>query len=211
MSSAPQAAADVRTRVRPMTFEDCPAVAAVRVLGWQSAYVGLVPQSYLDAMSPERELAVRRAHFSGAGPDIVNLVAERAGEVVGWSCWGPYRETEEVTGDSSATTAAVSVASATPVDPVAELYTLYVHPDQLSTGAGRALMSEAVEQARAAGFASMSLWALRDNAHALRFYSKAGFTVDPGEEAFELGGSTLYEVRCSRWLNEAAAAAPSLG
>jgi ribosomal protein S18 acetylase RimI-like enzyme len=195
MSSAPQAAADVRTRVRPMTFEDCPAVAAVRVLGWQSAYVGLVTQSYLDAMSQERELATRRKHFSGAGPDIVNLVAERAGEVVGWSCWGPYREAAGEAGDPA----------------VAELYTLYLHPGALSTGAGRALMSEVAAQARAAGFASMRAWVLRENARALRFYAKAGFTVDPGEEAFELGGSTLYEVRCSRRLSEAAAAAPSLG
>ncbi|MFF0740060.1 GNAT family N-acetyltransferase [Streptomyces sp. NPDC004111] len=181
--------------VRPMTSQDIPAVAAVRVLGWQSAYVGLVPQSYLDAMSQERELATRTRQFEKARPGVVNLVAERAGEVVGWSCWGPYREAEGVTAGPSA----------------AELYTLYVHPDRLSTGAGRVLMSEAARQARAAGFASMHAWVLRGNARALRFYRKAGFAVDPGEESFELDGITLYEVRCSRRLSEAAAAAPSLG
>ncbi|MFD3514689.1 GNAT family N-acetyltransferase [Streptomyces sp. NPDC058657] len=178
-----------------MTTEDIPAVAAVRVLGWQRAYAGLVPQSYLDAMDQQQERTTRTEHFRAAGPQVVNLVAERAAEVVGWACWGPYREAEAVTGDPEA----------------AELYTLYVHPDRLSTGAGRALMARAAAGARAAGFTSLRAWVLRDNARALRFYRKAGFTVDPGEESFELDGATVYEVRCSRRLSEAAAAALSLG
>lgn len=36
--------------VRNMTVDDCESVAKVRVRGWQAAYAGLMPQSYLDAM-----------------------------------------------------------------------------------------------------------------------------------------------------------------
>ncbi|MGW7417635.1 N-acetyltransferase family protein [Streptomyces sp. NPDC054863] len=172
-------------RLRPMTLTDCEAVAACRVLGWQHAYAGLVPQSYLDSMNIPDDTVLRREHFIAAGPDVVNLVAERAGRVVGWACCGPYRETEGAEPHSG------------PGRPAAELYTLYVLPDHFSTGAGRALMTGSTDRARAAGFGSMSLWVLKDNARARRFYEKAGFRADGTEEPFELAGTTLREVRCT--------------
>ncbi|WP_433544940.1 N-acetyltransferase family protein [Streptomyces sp. CA-294286] len=180
--------------LRPMTFADCAAVAAVRVLGWQHAYAGLVPQSHLDALDLDRETELRRTQFGAAGPGTVNLVAERAGEVVGWACWGPYRTDGE------------------PARPAhAELYALYVRPDHLSCGAGRALTTACVAGARAAGFTSLSLWVLARNDRARRFYEKAGFVCDGVEEPFELDGALVPEVRYTSRLSEAAAAARSLG
>ncbi|MEU8888012.1 GNAT family N-acetyltransferase [Streptomyces sp. NPDC048442] len=171
------------THIREMTLADCQAVAAVRVLGWQTSYVGLVPQPYLDAMSIEEATEQCRTHLTAARPGVTHLVAEHAGEVVGWACRGPYREAEGVRG----------------TDPAhAELYTLYVHPDRLSTGTGRALMAESMTGARGAGFTSMSLWVLRDNSRARRFYEKAGFSTDNAPEPFELGGATLHDVRYTR-------------
>lgn len=41
-------------RVREMTLGDCDRVSEIRVRGWQSAYRGLMPQSYLDALSVTR-------------------------------------------------------------------------------------------------------------------------------------------------------------
>ncbi|MFI0977000.1 GNAT family N-acetyltransferase [Streptomyces sp. NPDC021093] len=186
-------------RLRPMTLADCGAVAACRVLGWQHAYGGQVPQSYLDAMNIPDDTEIRRKHFTTAGPDVINLVAERTGRVVGWACFGPYRETEGAEPHS------------TPDRPTAELYTLYVHPDHLSTGTGRALLAECAGRARTAGFAAMSIWVLSTNDRARRFYERAGFTCDGTEEPFELGGATLHDVRYTSLPSAAAAAAPSLG
>ena len=104
-------------RVRDMTEADIDAVAAVRVRGWQAAYRGLVPQAHLDGLSVEKDAERRGEFFSRGVGDVVNLVAENAvGEVVGWACFGPYRD-RDLLGD-------------------AELYAIYVRPDLIGAGIG---------------------------------------------------------------------------
>jgi GNAT superfamily N-acetyltransferase len=171
-----------------MTVDDCEAVARIRVRGWQTAYAGLMPQSYLDGMAlgVAADAERRRASVSG-GTTIVNLVAERPGSgVIGWGCYGPYRETGG------------------PVER-GELYALYVTPDQIGTGAGRALMAEILARTAAAGFPDLALWVLKENAPARRFYERAGFRPDGAEESFEADGVPVPEVRYIRALGGPAA------
>ncbi|WP_372352510.1 N-acetyltransferase family protein [Streptomyces sp. KL116D] len=82
--------------IRPMTLDDCDAVAEVRVRGWQFAYAGLMPQTYLDAMSVARDAARRREVFGRGG----DLVAERSGSVIGWACHGPSRDRDLPPGEA---------------------------------------------------------------------------------------------------------------
>ncbi len=167
--------------IRDMTVEDCEAVAAVRVRGWQFAYAGLMPQSYLAAMSVEED-AERRRGFLTEGSAVTHVVAERDGTVIGWGCFGPGRDKDIPAGQ-------------------AELYAIYVLPEQIGTGAGRALMAELTGRAEADGFSSMHLWVLKENDRARRFYEKAGFAPDGAEEPFDVDGVSVPEVRCTRLLN----------
>ncbi|WP_326609852.1 GNAT family N-acetyltransferase [Streptomyces scopuliridis] len=178
--------------VREMTVDDCEAVATVRVRGWRHAYAGLIPRAYLDAMSVEEDTARRRAHLAEGGGRVVNLVAEHAGRVGGWGCYGPGRDADAAAGS-------------------AELYALYVLPERLSTGTGRALLDELTARAAGAGYQDMRLWVLAGNERARRFYAKAGFAPDGAAEAFEVGGVSVPEVRYARRLSASVAAAPSLG
>jgi ribosomal protein S18 acetylase RimI-like enzyme len=57
----------------------------------------------------------------------------------------------------------------------AYLSLLAVDPDAQGAGTGRALLTAAVEAARAAGYPRCVLHALEDNAPALRLYRSAGF------------------------------------
>ncbi|MFS8201334.1 N-acetyltransferase family protein [Streptomyces sp. CWNU-52B] len=168
-------------RIREMTLADCPRVAEIRVRGWQRAYQGLMPQPYLDGLTVADELPRRRAHFERAGAGVVNLVAQRAGEVVGWSCHGPYREGERRTGD-------------------AELYAIYVDPDRTARGTGGALLRESLTRCAVTGHERMLLWVLRENVRARRFYERAGFAADGAEEPFEVEGVEVPEVRYARLL-----------
>ncbi|MGQ4420212.1 GNAT family N-acetyltransferase, partial [Streptomyces sp. SAS_269] len=118
---------DPSLRIRPMTLDDCDRVSEIRVRGWQHAYRGLMPQPYLDALSVARDAERRRAWFAQGNGAVVNLVAERGGEVAGWAAYGPYRDGEVRTGE-------------------AELYAIYLDPDHLGTGVGRALLAESVER-----------------------------------------------------------------
>jgi GNAT superfamily N-acetyltransferase len=164
-----------------MTLDDCPRVAEIRIRGWQTAYKGLIPQSYLDALSVEEDATRRRARFGQGGDEIVNLVAERDGEVIGWACHGPYRDGEVRTED-------------------AELYAIYVHPDRVGGGVGRALLRESAGRCAAAGHERMLLWVLKENAPARRFYEQAGFGPDGTEEPFDVDGVAVPEVRYARAL-----------
>ncbi|CAL9579484.1 N-acetyltransferase family protein [Streptomyces sp. enrichment culture] len=167
--------------VREMAEADCAAVAGVRVSGWRSAYRGLLPDAYLDAMSVEADTELRREHLARAGERVAHLVAEDGGEVTGWAAFGPDRAPGAGPGD-------------------AELYALYVRPDVVGAGVGRALTDDVVARAAGLGFTALSLWVLEDNARARRFYARAGFVPDGAREPWEVGGTTVTEVRYVRSL-----------
>ncbi|MFF2501972.1 GNAT family N-acetyltransferase [Streptomyces sp. NPDC058067] len=175
--TAPVPAAAIR--VRDMTDADCEAVARIRVLGWQTAYEGLMPAAHLDAMNVEEETARRRELLARRGPSVGNLVAGRAGEVVGWACHGPLRDDDVPPGD-------------------AELYAIYVLPDVLSTGVGRALLEVVLERCAASGHGRIRLWVVEGNARARRFYERAGFSPDGAEDTYEVDGVLVPEVRYLR-------------
>lgn len=175
--------ARVPVRVREMALADCDRVSRIRVLGWQSAYRGLMPQPYLDAMDVTADAERRRALFARTSDDVVHLVAEdEGGEVVGWACVGPYRDGEVRTAD-------------------AELYALYVDTGRSGAGVGQALLRESVRRCETAGHARMLLWVLKGNTRARRFYERAGFDPDGTEEPFVVEGVAVPEVRYARPLN----------
>jgi len=53
-----------------------------------------------------------------------------------------------------------------------------VSPRFMGKGIAAALMNQAVESAREGGYSLLSLYVLRDNARAIRFYEKTGYSVD---------------------------------
>ncbi|GAA3367249.1 GNAT family N-acetyltransferase [Streptomyces sannanensis] len=147
-------------RVREMTEADIEAVSAVRVRGWQFAYAGIVPQTYLDGMTIEDDARARRARFTDSHERVLNLVAVDGDEgVVGWAALGPYR------GNSAEPDAG-------------ELYAIYLRPDVIGSGAGRTLIEAVHAEAVSRRFRTLLLWVLRDNARARRFYASAGYAPD---------------------------------
>lgn len=170
----------MNTRVREMVEDDIDAVAAVRVRGWQTTYSGLMPQTYLDRLSIVEDAARRREFFARGLGDVVNLIAEApGGQVVGWACFGPYRDTDLPSGD-------------------AELYALYVQPEHLGTGTGHALLVESIRRAVERDFPRLRLWVVAGNTRARQFYERAGFTIDGGEESYDVDGVPVPEVRYVR-------------
>ncbi|MEV0275906.1 GNAT family N-acetyltransferase [Streptomyces sp. NPDC050610] len=163
-------------RVREMTAGDIDAVARIRVRGWRFAYAGLMPQGYLDGLSVREDAERRREFFARADGAMTNLVAEDAGAVVGWACFGASRDQGAAPGDG-------------------ELYALYVRPELIGAGVGRALTAAVLAGAAEREFARLVLWVVKGNARARRFYERAGFAPDGGEEECEVAGAPVPEVR----------------
>ncbi|WP_251059512.1 MULTISPECIES: GNAT family N-acetyltransferase [unclassified Streptomyces] len=171
------ASPEPRVVVRDMAETDIEAVSAVRIRGWQHAYAGLMPQSYLDGLDIAADAARRRELFADTSSGMTHLVAEAAdGAVVGWACFGPSQDKDVPDGEG-------------------ELYALYARPDLIGSGIGRALMGEVLSRAASCG---LRLWVLEGNDRARRFYERAGFRPDGAACADDVAGSAVPEVRYHR-------------
>jgi ribosomal protein S18 acetylase RimI-like enzyme len=163
--------------VRPARPDDAPAIAAVHVAAWQSAYRGLVPADVLDRL----DLAQRTAGWIPilADPHQHALVIEADGAVCGFASFGPARDDD--------------------LDPArtAELYSIYVAPEHWRRGLGRRLWDAAQAALTAAGFPEVVLWVFAANQPARAFYEAAGFAPD-GTGKVENRGVPLTVLRYCR-------------
>lgn len=171
-----------------MTQDDIDTVSRLRARSFQHAYVGLVPQSHLDAISLERESGRLRDWFEAGTGVVDHLVAEEGdGDIVGWACVGPYRGEEET-----------EPAGGHEPGGDGELYALHVRADRIGTGTGRALMDTGLELATGRGFGRILLWVLEGNARARRFYEKAGFVPDGHTQSTRVAGQDIPELQYVR-------------
>jgi ribosomal protein S18 acetylase RimI-like enzyme len=160
--------------IRPARRDDAAAIIGVRVASWNAAYAAHLPADAWDDYDLDAA-AQRLADSIEAGSTRV-LVAASGDGIVGYSIFGAVRDDDLRDGTS-------------------EVYSIYVHPDAWSTGAGRDLMSEtlAVLHGRL-----VVLWVLEDNHRARRFYELAGFVADGNRKHAEMPGGPVPEVRYRR-------------
>lgn len=87
-------------------------------------------------------------------------VLERDGTIAGWTTVGPSRDADAAPGEG-------------------ELWSIYVEPDRIGTGDGRALHAHAVARLRALGYRAATLWVMAYNDRARAFYARHGWVADP--------------------------------
>lgn len=173
--------------IRPARPEDAEVIAAIRARSWQAAYVGVIPAGLLAESTSPASVTRQARRILDRWTGMI--VAEADGEVVGYANFGR----ERASGKPGSLPGPEQDSSR------AELYAIYVAPAHWSAGAGRALMDTVLDRAVAAGYKSISLWVLRDNPRARRFYERAGFAATGDSEVLaDLGGVT--EIRYVRAL-----------
>lgn len=165
---------EVAAIVRTAVMEDAAGIARVQVETWRSAYAGIFPAAYLDALNDIRIAAgwadalERPAHFT--------LVAEapgdrpgRPGRVVGFVHAGP--------GEAAGS---------------AEIFTLYVSDAFQRRGIGRRLVA-AMARALGGAHSSLVIRVLVPNARARAFYERLGGVA--GEvRPLRVGGREIDEI-----------------
>jgi len=162
-------------KVREAKSGDVPAIAELHVAAWRAAYRGHMPAEYLASLRIEERGERWSRTLSRPGPHKLAL-AELGGEVAGFCFFGPTRDDAEPN--------------------VAEIFSLNIHPASWRRGAGRALCEYACREAAARECAAMTLWVLRENQGARRFYERLGYAPDGAEKIdTALIGSPLHDVR----------------
>lgn len=154
---------------------DCRTVAQIHVDAWRVAYDGIVPSDYLAALSVDQREAMWRTAVERGTPRV--LVVRTGEDVVGWIAYGHCRD--EGSGPE-----------------IGEIWAIYAAPTAWSTGVGRALWDAARRDLQEQGYRSVTLWVIRENARAIRFYERSGFAIEANSaKEFELGGAQLTEMR----------------
>jgi ribosomal protein S18 acetylase RimI-like enzyme len=149
-------------RIREAEPKDARAIAEVHVGSWRAAYRGQLTDEYLDDLRVEDRLDQNRRTLEEPRAGWRTWVAEEDGRVTGFAVTGPSEDADAQ-------------------DKTGEVYAIYLDPEQVGTGLGRALFEHAVGDLRERGFTEATLWVLETNERARRFYEVAGWKPDGTE------------------------------
>jgi GNAT superfamily N-acetyltransferase len=180
--------------IRSASVADAPGVAAVQRESWLAAYTGIIDLAIIErVMAPDDGARVRQTFRTRPWQRMIVAVAEEgepAGGIVGYASFGPEVDVLGAPWPHPPTAAGER-------GDVGELYALYVHPAWWSTGTGRALMDRVLAETARAGYSHITLWVLRENTRARRFYEQAGFAPDGTSNVLDRLGA-VTEIRYRR-------------
>lgn len=156
--------------IRPFAeYEDPLALSLVYEESWKHAYKGIIPQDYLDS--------IPRGRWAGS-PDKAGrhtLVVTEGDCIVGTSCCCRSRLED--------------------MNDWGEIISIYLLPEYMGKGYGRALMTAAINLLRGMGFENIFLWVLEENHNARGFYEKMGFEPSGRYLDDNIGGRALREMQ----------------
>jgi ribosomal protein S18 acetylase RimI-like enzyme len=178
-----------RPAIRLATGADADEITAIRRESWLAAYEGIIERALIERATAPAAVS------ANPSPHRTTLVAvdEEQRRVVGYASYGPERRVvtaaPPLPGSPSgppgpARTDAAPPSPSSGLTPrgaageTGELYAIYLRPEAISRGIGRALMDSVTDRLHGQGFSRVVLWVLTDNARARRFYEKAGFAPD---------------------------------
>ena len=166
--------ADVSVRVA--WADDAPAIGALQVRAWRTAYAGLLPAEAI----PDETVATEAWRSSMTRPaDARNrvLVALERNRVVGFAVVGPAADPD--------------------CDPIAdgELLELTVDADERGKGHGSRLLTAAVDTMTADRFTRAVFWAIATDDELRAFLTSAGWAADTAHRELDLDGTGSTRVK----------------
>ena len=155
---------------------DCDAavMADIHIASWREAYQKIIPNDILENLDVGQRTQQWIANITADA--LHTIVAEVDGQIVGFASFADTRDEDN--------------------DPatVAEIQAIYVKPVAWGKGVGRTLCQSVIEDLSTQSYDHVTLWVLKNNQHARRFYELAGFTRD-GKIKTETIGIPLQVVR----------------
>jgi ribosomal protein S18 acetylase RimI-like enzyme len=172
--------ASVRTAGRP---GDARGIARVHVASWRATYDGLLPDAYLSRLTVPALATSWGRKLSRQGDLRGVWVAERRRRVIGFVEVGACIDDDSLAGFAG------------------EVFMLYVHPEHVGRGVGRALLSRALEALAASPYYWVVIWVVEGNRRARRFYRHLGLRADGATRVDRFAGQPVSVVRHAGPLN----------
>jgi GNAT superfamily N-acetyltransferase len=158
--------------IRTALATDAPAIAQVRVDAWRTTYKGLIPDTYLAAMTVE-ESALLWDRVLTAAPNTTNtFVAELDGRVVGFASGLMLAEPKHGFD--------------------ADLSAVYLDRSVQRAGLGKRLVATVAAAQRSHGATGLLVWVIAGNKGARAFYESLGAELII-EQPFTWDGMDLVE------------------
>lgn len=148
----------------------------IHVDAWRAAYRGVMPDTYLDGLSPSDRASMWTRNLAHPRPGQELLVIEERSTVRGFASLGP----EEGQPDETE---------------VGEIFGINLEPGAWGRGLGRRLLSISVNLLRVIGYHEAVLWVVPENARARGLYSSAGWAADGAERQDEILGAVVTDIR----------------
>lgn len=158
--------------IRGAVPDDAPVISKILAASWKAAYVGMVPQKYLDNLDEKHWERLRKDISEGT---MKAAVLFENGVPAGAVGYGKSRDKN--------------------LPDWGEIVCIYVHPNYFRKGYGAELLREAVKNLRKEGFTDCFLWVLAENKNAQDFYSAMGFQKTDDLCHSEIMGKQLTEIR----------------
>ena len=166
--------------IRKAVKEDSYNVAKLIVSGWQTAYRGLIDDTYLNNMSVDTMAPRWEKHILNQNEDNHIYVYEENNKILGVIRFGPPLD-ESLKYNS-------------------EIHVLYVEPSLKRKGIGTKLFNFAKTYFISNNTTDMIIWCLKNNIPSIKFYEKMGGTIVSSRSAV-VNNIELEEVGLSYNLN----------
>lgn len=158
-------------KIREAREEDADSIAKVHVDSWRTTYRGIIANTFLEALSYDDREHYWRGLLAQAERTSLLYVAED-GEIVGFVCGGPARESNPTY--------------------KGEIFAIYIIQEAQRQGIGRQLVAAIVQRLLEQGIDSLLIWVLADNSSRAFYEALGGQWVQ--EKPIEIGGVKLREV-----------------
>jgi GNAT superfamily N-acetyltransferase len=146
--------------IRRARVDDAAALADINTRGWTFAYSEYVDVEKIIAASGDLEARWREGLSDRHDPRHIWVAEDDGGSVVGFVSVGPSRDDDARVGEG-------------------ELMAIYLAPEAVGGGVGRALLARGEQSLADLGFRAATLWVFAANDRARRFYERNGWTEEP--------------------------------
>jgi len=161
-----------------VTFRDASAsdaglISHIYATSWRKTYRGLISDDYLKRLPDEYWVPSVRSWLESG--QLYGTIVYDDNRPVGCAIYGRGRDAG--------------------YDDWCEIVSLYLLPDVIGRGLGRALLQEVIRIMHEDGYSRFYLWAIQGNQLADRFYRRQGFVCTEERVPYRIGGEDVTDVR----------------